>query len=554
PNYGDTVEFTITLHNEGPDDATNVEVEDILPFSDLDYVWDNCAQGSYSSGIWDVGSLNVGTSTSMQIRAKITNTGILTNTAQVYACDQYDKDSTPDNDILSEDDQDTSVVTVPSVVDLELNKSVSNSSPPYKSEVIFTLTVTNQSTFDDATGVQVEDAIPAGLKYLSFTGDGTYESSTDIWDVGTVVRNGGTASIDITVRVNTTEEVENITEVVACNEYDIDSTPDNGDPSEDDYARVTLNSGNAADLRLNKSVDVNNPVYGDTITYTIKVVNDGPDETHYVTVKDILPENLEYVTFRGDGSFNVTTGVWNIGTMQVSQFNEIEIDAVVQGTGTISNTAQVRSSSAYDPDSTPNNDKPNEDDQDSEDITVAPIVDLELVKSSENSNYSYKDIFVYTLEVKNVLPHNNATNVKVEDILPDGLTYKAQVSSCTENDIDSEPDNGYLGEDDDDQITITVGDAADLELEKKVNEQEKYVLEEVKFTLIITNKGPDNATGVTVEDVLPQEFIFKADSGDGTYNAASGLWNIGELAIDQQKKLVITVTLDDTAGTFENSA
>jgi len=361
---------------------------------------------------------------------------------------------------------------------------------------------------------------------------------------------------------------------------------------------VSINSGNAADLRLDKTVDSNNPVFGDTITYTIKVVNDGPDETSYVKVKDILPESLEYVSSQGDGSYNNTTGIWNIGTMLFHQFMEIKIDAIVKGTGTITNTAQVSSSSAYDPDSTPNNNKPNEDDQDSEDITVPPLVDLELDKSVENQAYSYKDIFSYKLEVTNVLPYDNATNVTVEDILPEGLMYisskgdgsynsdtgiwnigtvlkggrsyqmeirvrvdstglftnKAQVKNCTETDIDSEPDNGYLGEDDDDQVSITISDAADLELDKSVNKDQQFVLEDVEFTLIVTNKGPNNATGVEVEDVLPKGCIFKADSGDGSYNSFTGVWNIGELARNEQKILVITATLDDTIGTYENVA
>src|SRR6185369_14699202 len=53
PNVGDQVVYTITLTNAGPDDATGVQVTDLLP-AGLTYVSSNPSQGAYDnvSGLW----------------------------------------------------------------------------------------------------------------------------------------------------------------------------------------------------------------------------------------------------------------------------------------------------------------------------------------------------------------------------------------------------------------------------------------------------------------------------------------------------------------------
>ena len=49
PNVGDTITFTVTLTNAGPDAATGVEVTDLLP-AGLSFVSATASQGSYDSG------------------------------------------------------------------------------------------------------------------------------------------------------------------------------------------------------------------------------------------------------------------------------------------------------------------------------------------------------------------------------------------------------------------------------------------------------------------------------------------------------------------------
>lgn len=108
PNVGSTIIYTVTITNSGPSNATGVQVKDLLP-AGITYVSDN-GGGNYdkNTGIWNIGNLSatVGSNTAtLQITGTVNTSGSIVNTAQVYASDQYDPDSTPNNNIGSEDDQ-----------------------------------------------------------------------------------------------------------------------------------------------------------------------------------------------------------------------------------------------------------------------------------------------------------------------------------------------------------------------------------------------------------------------------------------------------------------
>ena len=51
-----------------------------------------------------------------------------------------------------------------------------------------------------------------------------------------------------------------------------------------------------------------------------------------------------------------------------------------------------------------------------------------------------------------------------------------------------------------------------------------------EHSVAITNNGPDNATGVVVEDQLPSGYNYLSDNGLGAYDNLSGLWTIGALS------------------------
>ena len=71
----------------------------------------------------------------------------------------------------------------------------------------------------------------------------------------------------------------------------------------------------------------------------------------------------------------------------------------------------------------------------------------------------------------------------------------------------------------------------------------------VTYTLTLTNEGPSPATGVIAQDKLPSGVTFVSAQGDGTYDAATGKWDLSSEVIekDATRTLRITVTVDASA-------
>jgi LPXTG-site transpeptidase (sortase) family protein len=123
PAIGDNVIFTLTVTNNGSDDASGVVVQDLLP-SGYTYVTDsevgNLDSYNSSTGIWTVENVASTGSVSLDIEATVNATGNYKNVAEVTAANETDIDSTPNNDNgdQSEDDEAAASVTVPNMLGL----------------------------------------------------------------------------------------------------------------------------------------------------------------------------------------------------------------------------------------------------------------------------------------------------------------------------------------------------------------------------------------------------------------------------------------------------
>ena len=73
PNVGDTITYTVTLTNNGPDTASGVELTDTFPTAELQPLSATVSQGTYApgSGVWTVGSLASGSSATLTITALV---------------------------------------------------------------------------------------------------------------------------------------------------------------------------------------------------------------------------------------------------------------------------------------------------------------------------------------------------------------------------------------------------------------------------------------------------------------------------------------------------
>lgn len=123
----------------------------------------------------------------------------------------------------------------------------------------------------------------------------------------------------------------------------------------------------SSDLSLTKTISTATPVIGDDVVFSLKVTNSGPNSVSNVSVEDILPSGYTFLSHDGATitAYDNSSGIWSISELGKGSNTTLNITATVNATGNYTNNAQIVSSGNPDPDSKPNNNISNEDDQDS---------------------------------------------------------------------------------------------------------------------------------------------------------------------------------------------
>ena len=80
----------------------------------------------------------------------------------------------------------------------------------------------------------------------------------------------------------------------------------------------------------------------------------------------------------------------------------------------------------------------------------------------------------------------------------------------------------------------------------------------VTYTITLTNEGPNPATGVIAQDKLPTGVTFMSSTGDGTYDAATGKWDLSDEVIEKDatrtRTIVVRVTPEAAGSIVTNTA
>jgi len=162
------------------------------------------------------------------------------------------------------------------------------------------------------------------------------------------------------------------------------------------------------DLSVTKTVD-RDPVWaGNDFTYTVTVTNNGDAEATGITLTDLIPDGLGYVSHvASQGTYTpgelpgpVGTGLWDIGTIPYTTptLTSVTLTLTVKGDDVMSptlrtNTAGTLTLNEGDPDLTNN--------AASVDVTVNPRPVLTILKSANKATSKPGEIITYTLEVTN---------------------------------------------------------------------------------------------------------------------------------------------------------
>lgn len=516
PNVGENVTFTVTATNNGPANATGVEVTDGLP-AGLTFVSatpSGATTYAQATGLWSIGSLAVGASATLQIVATVTEPGLVTNTATVSASDQPDP--------VDGNNTAGASLNANASADIAVAKTVDDAVPPVGTNVTYTITASNNGP-NDATGVEITDALPAGVTFVSATPSaGSYDPASGLWTIGDFA-DGASATLAIVVTVTSPEPVLNVAAVTHSDQFD--PAPGNNE------AGVSVN-GRQIDIAVLKVVDDNAPNVGDTVTFTITAHNNGPDDATGVEITDALPADLAYLSSTpSQGSYDEATGLWTVGDLAASGAGStatLSISVRVDRAGPLTNTAMRTASN--EPDSNASNDAS------SASLNGNPLADLVVVKTGP-AIVNPGGTITYTVTVQNRGP-SDAANVVVSDATPPGLTFVGNAGDCVSAypctfatiaagaavTIDSTYDvpADYAGADPIVNTASATSDTPDPDPSNNASSVETGVgagsadLSIVKsgpatvvaggritYTLAIANLGPGPAHGASYEDALP---------------------------------------------------
>ena len=534
-NYGDIVIWTLKITNNGPNVGTGIRLKDLIPDG---LIILSCDDENYNkkTGILNIDSLNMGESKIINIKTLVNKTGTFINEASVSG-NEYDWDLKNNNDSAG--------INVNPSADLAVEILVNDTNPKFNSLVKWTLRVTNNGP-DEATGVVVCDLLSKDLIYLSSTGN--YDVKSGLWNIETL-ESGKSVSIDIVTLVNKTGKIANDASV-SGKEYDWNLS--------NNYDNKSIAVDVCADLAIKKLVNDTNPKFNSLVEWTLRVTNNGPDTATGVVVCDILPEGLISI----DKSFN---GTWNVGKLLNNQTKELTIICLVNKTGKLVNIADI-AGNEYDCNLTNN--------IVNKSIEVAQSADLFVKKYVNNTSPDFGEIIKWSVVVSNNGP-DIATNVQVNDLLDDGLIFVKSSSTKGNYDVKSgiwtidslapetdETLNIYckvnkIGKilnfvsvnstqydwnesNNHDNESVNAVKIADLSVIKLINNSNPNYNDLIKWTIIVSNKGPNMATGVTVNDLLPKsvEYISSYLS-KGFYNPVNGIWDVGNLNAGEKLQLNI---------------
>ena len=166
---GDKTIYTVTVTNRGNGDATNVKVSDILNTGFYSSYASYSSLGSYSNGVWNIGTLGAGDSASLVITATALKSGTTTSQAKVTANDNLTALSS------------TVQKTINKYINLAYSNAVLTSSKVKTGKYVYLGTTVKNSGKDKSGTVKVKITLPKGMKLISVNYPSVYNKTTGTW-------------------------------------------------------------------------------------------------------------------------------------------------------------------------------------------------------------------------------------------------------------------------------------------------------------------------------------------------------------------------------------
>jgi uncharacterized repeat protein (TIGR01451 family) len=409
-NSGDVLRYTLRIRNIGSDPIASAVLTDALPTAFVTYV-SGTSTVNYGSGLTGIPDDLVGTAFPLDAGG-YTVSPINAGSVIFVAFDVTINGGLPagTTTISNAGNLAYDVYNLPAVVDLGLRGTIGD------------------TVYRDDNGNGTQNAGEAGIFGVTvrlirdLDGDGVIDAGEPVVDTQTTDANGNYRFIDLTdddYIVDVTDTGNVLTGSTLTGGTDprpVALAPGAIDNSADFGYQYTV------DLSLTKTVSNATANVGTNVTFTITVSNNGSTSATGVTVRDLLPSGVQYVSDNGGGAYNSGTGIWTIGTIANGGSASLQITVTILASGSYTNYAQVMTSGNPDPDSTPGDNSTTQDDDDSVTLTPTPVADLSLTKSVDNAAPAVGTNVTFTIVLTNNGP-STATGIQVSDVLPAGLTF-----------------------------------------------------------------------------------------------------------------------------------
>jgi uncharacterized repeat protein (TIGR01451 family) len=280
--------------------------------------------------------------------------------------------------------------------DLVVTRTDTISAADLGTEFTYSVRVSNNGP-DVANNIRLTETLPIGLERVRVTksipGGSIQNTSTGFIGLVPTLSSGSSVTFDVTVTSYIAGSLATATTVTS-------NTPDYELINNRlvDLKRVASIVSPPADIELSMTATNLEPKIDETVAFTIRVKNSGPGTSTDIKVNSLLPSGLRFISATpAPGSiYDTTSGIWTVGNIRPNDSVQLVINAVVTSGASLTLVSEVTNAAESDPDSSPGNNAPGEDDYASITLNARPT-GLSLISDSLK-------VGINRIEVINAIP------------------------------------------------------------------------------------------------------------------------------------------------------
>ena len=536
-NPGDVIKYTVQITAGGLSDSLDVILTDNLSEMFFDVSKATYSVNGIDKGVW-IGNANLGT-----ISSGMTVNVVITVPVKAYVDVGKLNSITNFASVINSDKKaanDTNIVPI-NVIDLAVNKTANHQNKTYNygDNVEYVIEIVNNGP-GIATDIIATDNLPEGLKFINANVPGGWTlsiSNNKITINGEKLANG--EKVLITIIAKAAKSNTTLINNIKVNGTGFDSNISNNNDSE------TIKITPLVDLAITKVVDNANPLFDSIITYTITVVNNGPDKSFNVTVGDLLPDGVKFIS--SNGQYNPVTGVWFVGDLDANESVTLKIVVQVIKVGNITNNVNV-TGTGHDTNLTNNNDSVSVSVPDCVILDISKVANSTVIVAGENVGYTVvinnygpsvandvvlKDVYnvkelfglQYSLNGKDWFNYNEAINLGNIDVGASVTVYfRAKVNASVRGDVLNIV-NIITSVDDargnfTDNETVNVIANTTLVVIKDAEIKELNPGDIIHYIITVTADGSSDSLNVNLRDILDNKLL---DINSAKYSINGGI-------------------------------